>query len=192
MATSPFLYCVSFGGASTVEYPGPPLPVPSGSPPWITKPGTMRWNVRPSKKPFFTRPSNEAVVQGEIFAASSYVKLPLLVSTTTEFVWFGSRSARSAFDLSPPISQFIELPPEALLSLFLSPPHPTSRTTTGRRTMRRFTRRPRGHGGRALRRSRPCTRCPEAASRRRGHWGSRAPTESALRRRGRCGARRPC
>ena len=26
----------------------PPMPVPSGSPPWIMKPSMMRWKVRPS------------------------------------------------------------------------------------------------------------------------------------------------
>ena len=29
-------------------YPGPPLPVPVGSPPWIMKPGMTRWKITPS------------------------------------------------------------------------------------------------------------------------------------------------
>ena len=49
----------------------------------MTKPGTIRWNVSPSKKPFSTSPAIEAVVQGEVFVASSNVKLPLFVFTTT-------------------------------------------------------------------------------------------------------------
>src|SRR5512133_365018 len=104
------------------------MPFPSGSPPWITNPGTIRWNVRPSKNPFFTSPAKEAVVQGEVFVASSNVKLPLFVFTSIELVLLSSRSARSAFDLSPLISQSIELPPDAL-SLLL-PPHPTRRTSS--------------------------------------------------------------
>ena len=27
--------------------PGPPVPLPSGQPPWIIKPGITRWKVRP-------------------------------------------------------------------------------------------------------------------------------------------------
>ena len=27
--------------------PGPPVPLPSGQPPWIIKPGMTRWKVRP-------------------------------------------------------------------------------------------------------------------------------------------------
>ena len=50
IATTPRVYCVERGGASTTLYPGPPWPVPWGSPPWMTKspvPGllAMRWNV---------------------------------------------------------------------------------------------------------------------------------------------------
>src|SRR5512133_3282844 len=139
------------------------MPFPSGSPPWITNPVTIRWNVRPSKNPFFTSPAKEAVVQGEVFVASSNVKLPLFVFTRIELVLLSSRSARSAFDLSPLISQSIELPPDAL-SLLL-PPHPTRRTSSGRSRNRRLKRSPRGPGGRAPRRSRPCRPYPVTASR---------------------------
>jgi len=48
IATTPSVYLVDFGGASTVSYPGPPPPLPVGSPPWITKPGMTRWNFTPS------------------------------------------------------------------------------------------------------------------------------------------------
>src|SRR5262245_66547336 len=99
----------------------------------------------------------DAVVQGEVFVASSKVNPPLFVFTSIELVLLSSRSANSAFDVSPPISQSIELPPEALS--LLSPPHPTRSTSSGRSKSRRLTRSPRGHGGRAPRRSRPCTRC---------------------------------
>src|SRR4029077_14581685 len=104
----------------------------------------------------------------------SNVKSPWLVLTETECVLPSSRSIRLAFDLSPLISQFIELPPDAL-SLFL-PPHPTSSTTSGRSRSRRLTPPPRERGGRAPRRSRPCTPFPAAASRRRALAASRVPT----------------
>ena len=42
------VYFAPVGGASTVEYPGPPLPSPFGSPPWMTKFGTILWKIRPS------------------------------------------------------------------------------------------------------------------------------------------------
>ena len=34
--------------SSSKRKPGPPVPVPSGSPPWIMKPGMMRWKMVPS------------------------------------------------------------------------------------------------------------------------------------------------
>ena len=48
MATVPAGYVVPVGGGSTVLYPGPPLPVPVGSPPWMTKFRAIRWKIRPS------------------------------------------------------------------------------------------------------------------------------------------------
>ena len=82
MATTPFVYFASSGGTSTVEYPGPPDPVPVGSPPWMTKPGTIRWNLIPSKKPLFARLTNDADVQGAVSRSSSIVKAPLFVCMT--------------------------------------------------------------------------------------------------------------
>src|SRR4029077_14631620 len=107
----------------------------------------------------------------------SNVKSPWLVLTATECVLPSSRSIRFAFDLAPLISQFIELPPDAL-SLFL-PPHPTSRTTSGRSRSRRVTRSLRARGERGPPRSRPCTPFPEAGLRLRALPGSRAPTGPA-------------
>ena len=45
IATMPGCTCRLCGGASTTLYSGPPVPSPSGSPPWITKSGTMRWKT---------------------------------------------------------------------------------------------------------------------------------------------------
>ena len=80
IATTPFVYAASLGGVSTVLYPGPPPPVPVGSPPWMTKPGTTRWNVVPSKKPLSASETREAAVFGAVFWSSSIVNEP-------QFVW---------------------------------------------------------------------------------------------------------
>src|SRR4051794_11216703 len=79
MATTPFVYCASFGGLSTVLYPGPPLPLAVGSPPWITKPGTMRWKIVFLKKPAFASATIEADACGPRFRSSLTVKFPQLV-----------------------------------------------------------------------------------------------------------------
>ena len=50
MAKAPVLYSFGPGSSSPNWYPGPPLPLSSGSPPWITKSGTIRWKAMPSKK----------------------------------------------------------------------------------------------------------------------------------------------
>ena len=34
--------------SSFILYPGPPIPVPVGSPPWIINPGIILWNITPS------------------------------------------------------------------------------------------------------------------------------------------------
>ena len=47
IATAPGSYSPCTGSSSNL-YPGPPRPVPSGQPPWITKSSTTRWNVSPS------------------------------------------------------------------------------------------------------------------------------------------------
>src|SRR5580704_12618966 len=47
MATAPASYS-PWTGSSSKRYPGPPRPVPSGHPPWMTKSSTTRWKVRPS------------------------------------------------------------------------------------------------------------------------------------------------
>ena len=67
LAQTPSVYAVPGGGTSTVLYPGPPVPVPVGSPPWITKPGTTRWKVVPSKKPLSASETSEAAVFGADF-----------------------------------------------------------------------------------------------------------------------------
>src|ERR1700694_1225259 len=105
----------------------------------------------------------EAVVQGEVFVASSNVKLPLFVSTTTSYVLLGSSVARSAFDLSPPITQFMgpfALPVVVGVVLLLldPPPQPTSRMATGSSRARRVMKRPPGLDGSGHGRSRLCTR----------------------------------
>jgi hypothetical protein len=52
IATVYFVYFWSAGGFSRTEYPGPPSPLASGSPPWMTngpRAGSVetRWNVSP-------------------------------------------------------------------------------------------------------------------------------------------------
>src|ERR1039458_7842708 len=49
----PALVCFrSLWNSSANLYPGPPRPVPSGSPPWIMKPGITRWKIVPSSSGF--------------------------------------------------------------------------------------------------------------------------------------------
>ena len=61
-------------------------------------------------------------MQGEMSVASSNVNEPLFVSTTTECVLPSSRSASSAFDSSPPISQSIDVfLPRALVVVAAAP-----------------------------------------------------------------------
>ena len=45
--TTPRPWCTSLNSA-LIWYPGPPMPVPSGQPPWIMKPLMTRWNTVPS------------------------------------------------------------------------------------------------------------------------------------------------
>jgi hypothetical protein len=47
IARAPRTTLWSFGSSSKV-YPGPPVPVPSGHPPWTMKSGITRWKTRPS------------------------------------------------------------------------------------------------------------------------------------------------
>ena len=47
IASAPRTTLCSLISSSNV-YPGPPVPVPSGQPPWIMKSLMMRWNVSPS------------------------------------------------------------------------------------------------------------------------------------------------
>ena len=84
IATTPCVYFVPGFGLSTTVYPGSPVPLPVGSPPWIRKPGTIRWKIVPSKKPLRTRAANEAVTLGEVFWSSMIVKSPSLVFISTE------------------------------------------------------------------------------------------------------------
>ena len=64
IATTPLTYLAPGAGASTVEYPGPPLPDCVGSPPWITNPGTIRWKTVSSKKPSRASETSDAGVAG--------------------------------------------------------------------------------------------------------------------------------
>ena len=42
-------FCTPLAANSPLmQYPGPPMPVPSGQPPWIIKPGMTRWKISPS------------------------------------------------------------------------------------------------------------------------------------------------
>ena len=61
-------------------YPGPPVPSPSGSPPWITNPGRIRWNVSPSKNPSSARNTKLATACGATSANSSSTTVPHDVS----------------------------------------------------------------------------------------------------------------
>ncbi len=59
------------------------MPVPVGSPPWITNPGTIRWKTVLSKKPRFASPTNDAVAFGDCFWSIRIVKLPQFVTSVT-------------------------------------------------------------------------------------------------------------
>ena len=59
------------------------MPVPVGSPPWITKPGTIRWKIVLSKKPCLASETNDAVAFGDWAWSSRIVKLPQFVSNVS-------------------------------------------------------------------------------------------------------------
>jgi tRNA pseudouridine38-40 synthase len=120
IATTPFVYFESAGGGSTVVYPGPPVPSPFGSPPWITKPGTIRWKVSPSKKPFSTSAANDAVVCGESLTSRSTANVPWFVFNVTVWVFPGSSAGAAEPELAAVVVAFSFLPP---------PPHPAAITT---------------------------------------------------------------
>ena len=83
IATKP---CVYFAFAETVSWvssPGPPVPEPVGSPPWITKPGTIRWKNVSSKKPRLASETSEPVAFGASFWSSVTVNVPQFVSKTS-------------------------------------------------------------------------------------------------------------
>ena len=42
------LWCSAGFSSSGMEKPGPPVPSPRGSPPWIMKSGMTRWKIKPS------------------------------------------------------------------------------------------------------------------------------------------------
>ena len=81
IAMTPLTYFEPAGGA-TVLYPGPPLPVWVGSPPWMTKSGTMRWKIVSSKKPSRASATSDAAVSGARSVSRSTVNDPQLVSRT--------------------------------------------------------------------------------------------------------------
>ena len=49
IASEPIWYSPASGGSSGIVYPGPPCPVPSGSPHCTTNPGMIRWQIVSSK-----------------------------------------------------------------------------------------------------------------------------------------------
>ena len=63
--------------SSGIEYPGPPEPVPVGSPPWITSIDvSSRWIRWPSKYPSCARKTKEFTVSGAWSASSSTTIVP--------------------------------------------------------------------------------------------------------------------
>src|SRR2546430_8649254 len=76
IATVPFGYIVPFGGTSSVLYPGPPLPVPVGSPPWMTKFLAIRWKISPSKKWCCARNTKLFTAFGAVFGVSRMTMVP--------------------------------------------------------------------------------------------------------------------
>src|SRR5207302_1098445 len=50
MESVPLALRLFAGSSSLIVYPGPPNPVPCGSPPWIMKPAITRWKMLPHKR----------------------------------------------------------------------------------------------------------------------------------------------
>src|SRR3954467_996483 len=67
------------------------MPVPVGSPPWMTNPGTIRWKRVPSKNFLRASEANEAVVHGESLTSSVNTNVPRFVRVVTVYVFAGSR-----------------------------------------------------------------------------------------------------
>src|SRR4051812_29348704 len=149
----PFLYEAVDGGLSTVEYPGPPLPCPVGSPPWITKSGTIRWNTVPSKNFLSARWAIDAEAFGDCFTSSLKANVPQLVFTLAVYVFFGSSlvdgflsepsgfgfgsatvvQPAGAFPACVPVVVAVvddEVSPPLGMSLVLLPPPQPARTTS--------------------------------------------------------------
>ena len=81
MANTPGAYCSPPRSSSGIEYPGPPLPVPVGSPPCRTSIDvSMRVKYWPSKKWWFARNTKLFTVCGAVFASSSMTMVPHEVS----------------------------------------------------------------------------------------------------------------
>ena len=116
IATTPFVYFASAGGGSTVVYPGPPVPSPFGSPPWITKPGTIRWKISPSKKPLRTSAANDAVVFGESFTFRSKANVPWFVFNVTVYVFEGSSAGRPEAEVEAVALSWSPPPPQPAAS----------------------------------------------------------------------------
>src|SRR5437660_1749030 len=183
IATTPSVYSEFAGGTSTTVYPGPPRPVPVGSPPWMTKPGTILWKIVPSKKCFRTSAANDDVVHGESWTSRRNANSPRFLSTSTVCGCFGSSSGKVTW--APVVVQRL-----CVFALACPlPPHAASRSTaaasdscasraTGRSRWPRSRASP-GSARRPLRRRRSARR--EGA---RGAW--RAALSRSRRRRLRC------
>ena len=139
MATVPTGYCAFAGGVSTTVYPGPPVPVPAGSPPWITNPGTIRWNVDPLNRPWFVRNTMLLTVFGATPGSSSIWIAPHDVSRVHRYFFFVSMLIAGGFEYlllnrdTVAASEGV-VPPQATLPaggvVFLEPPPRVRAATT--------------------------------------------------------------
>src|SRR4051794_5213898 len=76
------------------------MPLPVGSPPWITKSGTMRWKTVFLKKPALASETIDADAFGAVLRSSFTVKLPQLVWKVSVHFFEASRGALGFF--APP------------------------------------------------------------------------------------------
>src|SRR5690349_19790881 len=73
--------------SSGIVYPGPPVPVPDGSPHWSTKMElgavVRRWHGVLSKKPCLASETNEVTVHGAVSASRLPLRVPIDVFMVT-------------------------------------------------------------------------------------------------------------